>query len=94
SGIGDQMTNGISDQVLRNTHFERVDLLLKYNPDLNLKNKGTEQGEGQTALELAQYNLKQYHESGRGNKQIIESYSKIIDVLEKHLNLNTISNKN
>lgn len=73
--------------------FERVDLLLKYNPDLNLKNKDTEQSEGQTALELAQYNLKQYHERGGSNKQIIESYSKIIDVLEVHLKLNTISNK-
>ncbi|WP_454782443.1 ankyrin repeat domain-containing protein [Legionella sp. WA2022007384] len=72
--------------------FERVELLLQYNPDLNLKNKNSE-SEGQTALEIAQHNLKQYRESGGGNKQIIESYSKIIDVLENHLKLSPTSNK-
>ncbi|MDX1837283.1 ankyrin repeat domain-containing protein [Legionella taurinensis] len=65
--------------------FERVELLLQYNPDLNLKNKGTEQSEGQTALELAQHNLKHYRDGGGKNKQLIESYSKIIDTLEIHL---------
>lgn len=73
--------------------FERVELLLSYNPDLNLKNKGAESGEGQTALELAQCNLKQYHENGGSNKQIIESYAKIIDSLEKHLKSNAMSHK-
>ncbi|QMT60152.1 ankyrin repeat domain-containing protein [Legionella sp. PC997] len=73
--------------------LKRVELLLQYNPNLNIKNKNNEP-EGQTALELAQHNLKQYFESGGTNKQVIESYSKIIDVLENHLKLDTISIKN
>ncbi|QRN03985.1 hypothetical protein GH742_08955 [Legionella sp. MW5194] len=73
--------------------LERVELLLNYRPDLNLKNKGTEQGEGQTALELAQHNLKHYLDSGGNNKQLIESYSKIIDTLENHLKFNPLINK-